>query len=226
MVVITIDCPDSVSSVCYLIRGTAGSYLIDTGIGSKDSTDYIRRVVSDNLGDSLLSGIILTHCHIDHVGGASVLSAFFGCPIYIGALDAEYISSPDYSVTAVNMFLKYGMDFRFQPIECTSVEEGHVFDLGDYRLRVISTPGHSPGSICLYDESSGWLFSGDTVFAYGVGRTDLPGGSIDELRSSILKLRNLNISNLSPGHGASSDDGARSLIIAMRMVNLNENLQM
>lgn len=176
-------------------------------------------MVQSHLGGSALTGIILTHCHIDHIGGASELSESFGCPVYIGEADLEYVSKPDYGVSAVDMFLRHGMDFRFKPVSCIPVSEGYIFDLGETRLRVISTPGHSPGCICLLEEETGVLFSGDTVFAYGVGRTDLPGGSMDELRSSILRLRNLNITKICPGHGASSDNGPVSLEIATRMVN-------
>lgn len=80
--------------------------------------------------------------------------------------------------------------------------DGAKIDLGDSTLRVIHTPGHTPGSICLYEAQSKSLFSGDTVFPYGsVGRTDLPGGSSRDLIRSISRLVKLDVSVLYPGHG-------------------------
>ena len=84
----------------------------------------------------------------------------------------------------------------------TVLTDGDKIDLGDSTLRVIHTPGHTPGSICLYEAQSKSLFSGDTVFPYGsVGRTDLPGGSSRNLIRSISRLVTLDVSVLYPGHG-------------------------
>jgi hydroxyacylglutathione hydrolase len=73
--------------------------------------------------------------------------------------------------------------------------------VGDTRLSVIPTPGHSPGSICLYHPKEKLLISGDTLFYMGVGRTDLPGGDLDQLKDSIERLAKLDVEYVLPGHG-------------------------
>jgi len=90
------------------------------------------------------------------------------------------------------------------PMEVSDTADGDIFDNGDHRLRVVSTPGHTKGSICLFDENSRDLYSGDTVFLSGVGRMDLPSGSYDDMRSSLDRISKLNIIGLFPGHGGTS----------------------
>ncbi|RZN70656.1 MAG: MBL fold metallo-hydrolase [Candidatus Methanolliviera hydrocarbonicum] len=77
---------------------------------------------------------------------------------------------------------------------------GEYLDLKDVCLKVISTPGHSPGSVCLYDEDNRVLISGDTILPYCVGRWDLPGGDIESLKRSVLKLSELKVDYILPGH--------------------------
>jgi len=89
------------------------------------------------------------------------------------------------------------------------LKKGDVVNLEGSNLEVIHTPGHTPGSICLYEPKSKSLLTGDTVFADGVGRTDFPGGSIEELRKSIERLIKLKetrgVKKIYPGHGPTAD---------------------
>lgn len=173
--------------------------LIDAGCGD-DSSGVISQIRSI-LGDRKLDLMILTHCHADHIGGAPDIQDEFGCMAYADWRETRAIAGA-----------------AARPMVCGPIGETDSFDLGGYRLRVIETPGHTPGSICLYDEISHSLFSGDTVFDGGVGRTDFPGGSAEDMIASLEKLRNFDISYLYPGHGTVSADGNMSVRTALTMM--------
>jgi glyoxylase-like metal-dependent hydrolase (beta-lactamase superfamily II) len=98
--------------------------------------------------------------------------------------------------------------------------EEDVIDIGEHRLRVINTPGHTCGGICLYDEVTGSLFSGDTVFGSGIGRTDLPSGSAKELAMSLKKLSGIDVKTLYPGHMDIVSDGNRAIRNGLRMMGV------
>ena len=210
MSVVPIVTGDPYDSSIWLVLGDS-ALLVDTGTGLH--TDLVLKSVLRALEGRRLSAIVLTHCHIDHVGGAAELSRRFSCPVYIGRTDAEAVRTADPERTVSRMF---GIDFK--PLEVIDLDEGYVFDLGTSRLRVIDSPGHTAGGICLYDEMSGALFSGDTLFQNGVGRTDFEGGSFPDLCNSLVRLRNVNITTLYPGHGPCCSDGKASLEQALQRV--------
>jgi len=163
------------------------------------------RALSDaSLGEGLdgcLVGVFLTHGHIDHIAG---LAPFVtrGVPVYIGEGDAAALLDP-----RVNLAAWLGMPFT--PFACAPslVRDGDEIRVGSLSFRVISAPGHSPGSICLY--GAGHIFTGDVLFASGVGRTDLPGGNPAELARSIRdKLFSLpDATIVHPGHGGDTTIG-------------------
>jgi glyoxylase-like metal-dependent hydrolase (beta-lactamase superfamily II) len=97
------------------------------------------------------------------------------------------------------LFLATGAQLPSRPFKLL-LKPGEL-KLGDMRFMILPTPGHSPGSICLYDPKEKLLISGDTLFRLGVGRTDLPGGNLDALAESISVLSKLNIEYVLPGHG-------------------------
>lgn len=97
------------------------------------------------------------------------------------------------------------MDLDVRPVPVTDLVSGQILDNGEHRLRVVPTPGHTAGGVCLYDEMSHDLISGDTLFAGGVGRTDLPSGSFIQLRDSLHGISNIDIRGLYPGHGNCSE---------------------
>ena len=216
MSIVPISTGNPIDSNIWLVTGSE-NILIDTGTGeTSGGTDYAASLawsIDLHLEGRGLSAIVLTHCHIDHVGGAAGLKEHYGCPVYIGAKDYDAVSAGDSMYTVSGMFR-----IPFCPLDCIPVDEGHVFDIGDHRLRVIDTPGHTAGGICLFDEVTGALFSGDTLFANGIGRTDLPGGSLQELVQSLVKLSNVNITAVYPGHGPVGYDGKETLDYALRMV--------
>lgn len=134
-----------------------------------------------------LEAILLTHGHFDHVGGVKILAADTGCRIYV---HPEDLSLPE-MLTAGPLFYT------------DTYQNGSVLSLAGLSFRVLHTPGHTPGSVCLICEKH--IFSGDTLFAGSCGRTDLPGGDWAAIRKSLLKLRQLEGEfAVHPGHGEST----------------------
>ncbi|MBS7287462.1 MAG: MBL fold metallo-hydrolase [Candidatus Freyarchaeota archaeon] len=156
--------------------------LIDAG-GPNAAKKYIfREMKSTGIDPRKVGKIIITHAHPDHVGGV---------PEFLE------VSEPEVMIhEADTRLLKLG---GIKPGRMLS--DGDVVRAEGCELRVIHTPGHSPGGICLYDADRKILFSGDTVFAYGIGRFDLPGGSLRVLVSSLARLLELDVETLLPGHG-------------------------
>jgi glyoxylase-like metal-dependent hydrolase (beta-lactamase superfamily II) len=139
--------------------------------------------------------IILTHLHYDHTAALDQLKLGGKTVVMMHEADARAIGT---SASAAHFFGVRAPKFRVD----TLLTDGDKIDLGGSTLRVIHTPGHTPGSICLYEAESKSLFSGDTVFPHGsIGRTDLPGGSSRDLTRSISRLVKLDVSVLYPGHG-------------------------
>ena len=200
----------SFDSNIYLLTGEH-NILIDTGTGL--SSQEVVRSIKKVIGDGKLDRILLTHCHFDHIGGAPYLTSAFGCKVYAGYADATAIRNGGSYYTLSSDF---GVDIP--PIQVEDLHEGDIIDNGESRLRVIETPGHTMGGVCFYDEISSSLFSGDTVFSDGFGRTDFHGGSLEILRKSIRKLSNTPVKGLYPGHGRPTSDGLSSIHRALKMV--------
>lgn len=210
MRIIQIGSEVSYDSSIYLVDSER-TMLVDCGTGFDHSnvSEQIHRI----LGDRALDMIVLTHCHFDHVGGAHRLSKEFGCEVYSGVGDAGYIASADIEHTLSGMF-----GVHLDPVDVIPMGDGDVLDLGGVRFQVLCTPGHTEGSICLYDPVSGSLISGDTLFESGYGRTDFIGGSIDSMRGSILRLSNIDIRELYPGHGIVCSNYGPSQMGRVRML--------
>jgi len=136
--------------------------------------------------------IICTHGHPDHMEAV----ARFGSDVIIAMSRREYEYLQD---EGRDLFMMTGCQVPKGPFGLL-LTEGSL-SLGKKRFKVLSTPGHSPGSICLYWEDRRVLLSGDTLFYMGVGRTDLPGGNSHTLAESIRRLAKLDIEYLVPGHG-------------------------
>lgn len=192
MTIVPIDSHVPFDSRIYLVTGDH-PLLIDagTGLDSDHCIDLVRRYI----GDASLS-IVATHCHFDHIGGIKPFIDSFGCEAFAGVRDAPFIESGDLHATVADMFSS-----SFTPFPVSPLQDGQILSTGLHDLRVIETPGHTCGSICLYEDSSGFLFSGDTLFSNGFGRVDLPTGSMDDMRRSLSALSNIDIKGLFPGHG-------------------------
>lgn len=162
-----------------------GELLIDPG----DDLPTLARLAGG------IKAILLTHGHFDHMLAAEELQKRTGVPVYVHPLDAPMLS--DASLSAYNP----EVSSLPQPghIACTAYPESL------FGFRVLHTPGHTPGSVCLYHEEEKVLFSGDTLFQAGFGRTDLAGGSMHQLLSSLRTLLALPRDvRVYPGHGEST----------------------
>ena len=168
---------------CYIIHDekSPSCCVIDPGYEADTIVDKLSQL------GLTLEAILLTHGHFDHVGAVRDLAADTGCQVW---LCAEDLALPT-NLTA-------------GPLCYTNTyAEGTTLHLAGLDISVLQTPGHTPGSVCLLTENT--LFSGDTLFAGSCGRTDLPGGSWEQMRSSLKRLSEIE-ANLwvLPGHGEST----------------------
>ncbi len=160
--------------------------------------------------------VVFTHAHFDHTGGFKMLSRRIRCYTVASREDGEALIRGDEDRILYKFFgIK---DYRVSIDRF--VREGSTIEAGDYEFRVLETPGHTPGSICLYEERYRILVSGDTVFTGGgVGRVDFPGGSFRYLLRSLRRLASLEVRALLPGHGSiETEDGGSEVKLALTMV--------
>lgn len=157
--------------------------------------DRIRQVLDDK--KLIPKFIINTHGHIDHIGA----NHKFRLPIYIHREDADFLTDPTRNLAA------FYANFVISPKANRILEDGDEIEISGIRLKVLHTPGHTPGGISLY--YNGLVFTGDALFDGGIGRTDFPYGDQEKLISSIKnKLMKLNDNVIVlPGHGASTTIG-------------------
>lgn len=150
--------------------------------------------------------VINTHGHFDHVGANRPVIERSGAALLIHASDAPFL--PRIREHAA----RYGLDVQPSPAPTRLLHGGETIAVGELQVRVIHTPGHTPGGICLHVD--GHLFSGDTLFADSVGRTDLPGGDHDTIVASIReKLFSLpDATIVHPGHGPDTTIGREKRI--------------
>lgn len=186
---------------CWLVAGSADGSLVV--IDPADDADRLLEALEKRT----VAAVVLTHGHFDHLGAARRVLEATGAPLLVHELDAARITTAEGSGGA--MFGFFGHD---APAPDRLLTNGEVISAsGGLELSVIHTPGHTAGSICLVGEGSleGHLFSGDTLFAGSVGRTDFPGGDGRALRDSIAaRLAPLaDDTVVHPGHGPDTTIG-------------------
>ncbi len=157
--------------------------------------------IADELAarDWTLKLIVSTHGHWDHIGDNAVVSHATGADIAVHPLDRERLTNPQ----------PLRAPFEIPPsIPAVELAEGGIVRFGEIRLRVLHTPGHTEGSVCLLAEDEALLFSGDTLFQGGWGRVDLPGGDAAAMVSSLARLTGLEDHiGVFPGHGSATTIG-------------------
>jgi hydroxyacylglutathione hydrolase len=176
---------------CYLIGVAPRCAVVDPGAESERIFAAIERrgLVPEQ--------IVLTHGHVDHVAHCAQVAERYGIGLWIHRADLPMISAPQWPE------LEALLGARPCPPPAGFLAEGVDHAVAGLELRVLHTPGHTPGGVCLLDDASGTMLVGDTLFAGSVGRTDLPGGDWDTLVASIhRKLFPLPGDwRLLPGHG-------------------------
>lgn len=184
---------------CYLLADstTKEGVVIDPGAESE-------RILAAIKGKGIkVTSILNTHGHFDHVGANKKLTETTGAPLRINKEDEPYLSR---AATSAQM---YGLSSDNSPPPAAYLAEGDIISFGSHQLKVINTPGHSPGGCCFYLKNEGVLISGDSLFAESIGRTDLPGGSqaqlVGAIRAKLLTLPET--TKVFPGHGPSTTIG-------------------
>jgi glyoxylase-like metal-dependent hydrolase (beta-lactamase superfamily II) len=188
----------------YLIHEPGGAgILIDPSCMEQEEFDVLRDYI--RLHDIRLAYQLNTHGHFDHVFGIGRVRDAFHPKFLIHREDEPLLR------LASGQARSFGFDFEGEiPSPDGYLNDSDVIGAGPIQLSVIHVPGHSRGGVAFYEASQGWLFSGDTLFAGGIGRTDLPGGDYDQIISSITnRLLTLPSETIVfPGHGPKSTIGA------------------
>ena len=182
------------ASNCYIVHNGKDAFVVDPSISEKK----ILKALNDR--SLSLKGILLTHGHFDHIWRAQELREEALAPLYIHELDAEMLTDSDKN--AYRTFT--GNDFTVKNADIL-LRDGDIIALGDEKITVLHTPGHTKGSVC-YDTGDS-LLSGDTIFAEGFGRCDLYGGDMSALKASIKMLTEMAKNEnrwLYSGHGEGS----------------------
>jgi len=180
----------------FVVRTERETCLVDPGHAAF-LPRLFRSMEEDGLHPDQVTTVLLTHGHPDHMEGASALRER-GARVGIHRDEEAFLREIGPHFARMMGLEMPDLHFDFY------LEEG-ALDVGGEAFRVLETPGHSPGSVSLFWEGPGALFSGDLVFAQGVGRTDFPGGDGAILKESIRRCRALGASQLLPGHGETLD---------------------
>ena len=186
---------------CYIVgsENTSKAAVIDPG-GHVDSILEILRQ-----HDLTLTMVINTHGHFDHIGANRALIEKTGCELLIHQDDAPLLGR------AAEHAALFGLSSSRSPEPTRLLTDGDMIVLGDLSIRVIHTPGHSPGGVCLHVGDC--LFVGDTLFSGSIGRTDLPGGNHQQLISNIKEklLCLADETKVYPGHGPATTIGQEKI---------------
>ena len=185
-------------SNCYIVgsESTKEGLIIDPGDEAREILNSVNDLGLD------IKIIVLTHGHIDHIGALKEVKEATGAEVAIHTDDAQSLHGGGQSLGAL-----FGLSYEAPPSPDRLLKGGDSIDVGDLHFLVLHTPGHTPGGICLLGH--GMVFTGDTLFNYGIGRTDL-GGSYSQLMNSIhTKLMVLpDDTTVCPGHGPETTIGA------------------
>ncbi len=186
---------------CYVLRedsAVSQCLIIDTGLDPNGMLEYLTAKKLQPVA------VVLTHGHADHIGGVEgIKSNYAETVIYVHQADESMLTNEQ-----KNLSLITGCTVNC-PQADVLLKDGDIIDEAQIRLTVLHAPGHSPGGICLYSQDQQFLFSGDTLFADSIGRTDFPGGSMPQLvrsiRERLFVLPDTTV--VYPGHGSQTTIG-------------------
>ena len=191
---------------CYVLSEGSEAWVIDPACSCvAEQQTLLRYIETERLE---VKALVATHGHLDHLWGAPWACRQWGMPVLMHEADIPMAQAMQ------EQYNLFGIRAKAEPFPMESLEtlgrgEAATGRPLAYRLEVIETPGHTPGSVCLYWEKEGILLSGDTLFCMGYGRTDLPGGNTAELIASIEYLFALpSATRVFPGHGDFTTIGA------------------
>ena len=177
---------------CYALTNEAGTIVLDPGAEPKRILRW--------LGEKNVVGIVLTHCHSDHIGAVNELVEVYGCWVACGALDVDGVADVHRSG-----FDEEGIDYTVDHVD-RALAEGDLVSWGGDSLTVLHTPGHTPGSICLLSDEQKVLFSGDMLFQGAIGSTAFVLGNDADMVRSCARLTELDPAlRVYPGHGRSEE---------------------
>jgi len=163
-----------VQTNCYIVinNETKGCFIIDPGASGMQLAEKLKQ---DNLNPV---AVLLTHGHFDHVGAAEELAKEFDIKIYAHEAERDTLADPKKNVSwMIGANESYHAD--------AFLKDNEIINLADFEIKVLHTPGHTEGGCCYYVPEEHIVFSGDTLFADSVGRTDFPGGSMSQIVRSI-----------------------------------------
>lgn len=160
---------------CYLLinEKTKEAVIVDPA----SCPDYMMNYIKTE--EIKLKAVLLTHAHFDHIMGIDdVLNKYGKMPVYVHEADKPMLEDPQQ-----NMTMSFGFPYAYKGAQ--AVQDGQVLSLIGYEIKVLHTPGHTPGGCCYYIASEHVLISGDTLFQQSIGRTDFPGGSMSDLVRAV-----------------------------------------
>ncbi|MFX1286247.1 MAG: MBL fold metallo-hydrolase [Promethearchaeota archaeon] len=185
----------------FIVESKGESLMIDSGLGDRMNFSFGAhkgsiKILEEAITRRNITRVLLTHGHIDHVGGIMVLQSKLELDVITSEIEAQHLKSGDSS------YIVPFMASECSPIDISQeVFEGDVINIGNFSFEVLHTPGHTHGSISLWDKKNQILISGDTAFPQGsFGRTDLRSGNSKDLVESLKRLSELEIQVLLPGH--------------------------
>ncbi|HEY5501814.1 MAG TPA: MBL fold metallo-hydrolase [Candidatus Anoxymicrobiaceae bacterium] len=159
---------------CYLVwnEGSRNSVLIDAGLGIQAIIEFLKKE------ELQLEAILITHAHPDHIAGAADLADATGADVYLHEIEIQALEMMPQAMLAM-----LGIEDLRKPTDMKPLSGGQTLELAGLEIKVLHTPGHSPGSVSFL--IGGALFDGDLVFRGSIGRTDFPGGDFEALMNSV-----------------------------------------